>query len=133
MLELLEKIRSRKILFLLLLAPLFFTPVKSQEVTTRYDSSSQSAYGYAYARWEYMGIAFGGPFLVFSDNLIFDSDGFTINSIDRFDSNFYPNSKRTTFIDWGRIAYWELWVLLTYFVLIPNIKFKKIAGIWQGF
>ena len=100
MLELLEKIRSRKILFLLLIAPLLFTPVKDQVV---YNS---------WVEWEYRGIAIGGPFLSLPDVLVWKADWEMMNN--------YSNSD--IFIDWGRIAYWELWVLLIYFCMIPWLK-----------
>tara|TARA_B100000959_G_scaffold173236_1_gene181336 strand:+ start:171 stop:551 length:381 start_codon:yes stop_codon:yes gene_type:complete len=119
MLELLEKIRSRKILFLLLIAPLFFTPIRSISDFSRYEGLTI------------------GPQLAFP---IFNNRIGTIEwdvvgrGLDHpFDWRIGTASSRSVFVDWGRILYWECWVLLTYFVLIPNIKFKKIAGIWQGF
>ena len=110
MLELLTKIRARKFLFLLLIAPLFFTPIRSDNEAGKYYGLTigpqlafpAKAYGH--------GVSVG--------SIVWPSGG--IGS--PFDWRIEANNPRYLFVDWGRIAYWECWVLLTYFCIVPWCK-----------
>lgn len=116
MLELLEKIRSRKFLFLLLIAPLFFTPIRS------YTESST-----------YYGLTIG-PQLVFPigaygsiTTIAWDTSRYSPDH--PFDWRIGAPSPDNAFVDWGRIVYWECWVLLFYFCIVPWFhKVGKKAG-----
>ena len=124
MLELITKIRSRKWLFLLLIAPLIFTPIYSFEGGNRY----------------YQGLTIGPQIAIPLDfvggghaNVGYWTSGRLPYDFDL--TAWLPPSHY--FIDWGRIAYWELWVLLTYFCIVPWCRtqwprFKNWWAWWWG-
>jgi hypothetical protein len=105
MLELLTKIRSRKILFLLLIAPLFFTPVhRISNATSVYEGLT-------------VGPQLAFPIGSYNDVGLIGWPRGAIGSPFRWRTD--RTSPGLLFVDWGRILYWECWVLLTYFCIVP--------------
>ena len=112
MLELLEKIRSRKFLFLLLIAPLFFTPIRSYTNSSRY-------YGLTIGPQLAFPIGDNG----FIETIAWDSRlSYVSNQDHPFDWRIGGSPPDSAFVDWGRIVYWECWVLLFYFCIVPWCK-----------
>jgi hypothetical protein len=104
--ELITKIRSRKWLFVLLIAPLVFTPLYMVDGGNR----------------RYAGLSIGPQIAI-----PLDIKNRGRAHVEYWDSGRKPydfdsdadRSPSYYFIDWGRIAYWELWVLLIYFCIVP--------------
>jgi hypothetical protein len=102
----LDKIRFKKVWFVLLVLPLVFTPV----FTPRHNGNHF-----------YNGLTIG-PHLAFPIPARYGNWVRTIDFQWRPDSLFKSLHYRTespedTFVDWGRIAYWEAWMLTICFVV----------------
>jgi hypothetical protein len=106
MLELLDKIKFKKLWFALIIAPLFFTPV--------FDPSYSD-----YEAGGYEGLTVG-------PQLAFPIGGYnTVGLIgwptkgigSPFGWRTYGENPRELFVDWGRIAYWEAWMMTICFVV----------------
>jgi hypothetical protein len=103
----LDKIRFKKVWFVLLVLPLFFTPV-------RRGGTEFFPANYQHDSTEYLGLTVG-PQLAFPISYS-EKDERTACRVVRLGLNRSPwvtppISSRLLFVDWGRIAYWEAWML----------------------
>ena len=109
----LDKIRFKKVWFVLLVLPLVFTPVSYQSGSHTYYAGLTVGPQLAFPVSHNVRLPhrLDMPGTTIPDWIEVGTIGWEINGESSFDWRTSQTTPRWLFVDWGRIAYWEAWML----------------------